>query len=108
MMIYAYISAIMDGVGGLALRLIGLHITPHFDKPFLSTSVKDFWGRRWNLVGGSSLRMLVRFKSYPLWTNDSTAHACRQSLRLPCHPCVGQDPSWNAWNIPAFLLRVSM
>ncbi len=60
MMIYAYVSAMMDGLGGLVLSLIGLHITPHFDKPFLSTSIREFWSQRWNLVGGGSLRMLVR------------------------------------------------
>ena len=59
-MIYAYMGAMMDSLGGLALGVIGLRIAPHFDQYYLSTSVRDFWTRRWNLVGGGSLKMLAR------------------------------------------------
>ena len=92
MMIYAYISAIMDGVGGLALRLIGLHTTPHFDKPFLSTSVRDFWSRRWNLVGGGSLKMLVRLRCHTCQPAAGTSVRRTAALPLWCGrpplPCM--------------------
>ncbi|KAL5548512.1 hypothetical protein UlMin_003743 [Ulmus minor] len=32
--------------------LLGFEIEPHFDEPYLSTSLQDLWGRRWNLISG--------------------------------------------------------
>ena len=42
-----------------ACRACNLQIDPHFDSPYLSTSLGDFWGRRWNLSAGNVLRFLV-------------------------------------------------
>ncbi|OVA06585.1 hypothetical protein BVC80_1287g27 [Macleaya cordata] len=39
--------------------LIGLDLEPQFDDPYLSTSLQDFWGRRWNLMVTSILRPTV-------------------------------------------------
>ncbi|KAG4920777.1 hypothetical protein JHK84_049622 [Glycine max] len=30
--------------------LFGLEIEPHFNEPYLSSSLQDFWGHRWNLM----------------------------------------------------------
>ncbi|CAL8472040.1 g11582 [Coccomyxa elongata] len=57
--LYAFLGLLMDGPASLASSLIGLKIAPHFDKPFLSSSVTDFWSRRWNLTAGNALRFLV-------------------------------------------------
>ncbi|KAK9905470.1 hypothetical protein WJX75_000391 [Coccomyxa subellipsoidea] len=56
---YAFLGLLMDGPATLASSLIGLKIAPHFDKPFLTSSVSDFWSRRWNLTAGNALRFLV-------------------------------------------------
>ncbi|KAK1406983.1 hypothetical protein QVD17_38593 [Tagetes erecta] len=32
---------------------------PHFNEPYMSTSLQDFWGRRWNLAASSILRASV-------------------------------------------------
>ena len=34
-------------------------LQPHFDSPYLATSLRDFWGRRWNLTAANTLRFLV-------------------------------------------------
>ncbi|OWM85844.1 probable long-chain-alcohol O-fatty-acyltransferase 5 [Punica granatum] len=39
--------------------LIGVELEPPSDEPYLSTSLQDFWGRRWNLVVTDSLRQTV-------------------------------------------------
>ncbi|MED6118600.1 hypothetical protein PIB30_004204 [Stylosanthes scabra] len=31
-------------------NLLGLHLEPQFDQPYLSTSLQDFWGKRWNIM----------------------------------------------------------
>ncbi|CAJ1962622.1 unnamed protein product [Sphenostylis stenocarpa] len=31
-------------------KLLGVELEPQFDKPYLSTSLQDFWGKRWNIV----------------------------------------------------------
>ncbi|XAR56750.1 Long-chain-alcohol O-fatty-acyltransferase [Bertholletia excelsa] len=38
---------------------LGLELEPQFHDPYLSTSLQDFWGRRWNLVVTSILRPTV-------------------------------------------------
>lgn len=40
-------------------RVFGFEVEPHFNEPFLGTSLQDFWGRRWNLVVSSILRPTV-------------------------------------------------
>ncbi|KAK7245943.1 hypothetical protein RIF29_40797 [Crotalaria pallida] len=31
-------------------KVIGIEIEPQFNEPYLSTSLQDFWGRRWNIM----------------------------------------------------------
>ncbi|CAN6200944.1 unnamed protein product [Urochloa humidicola] len=37
----------------------GVEMEPQFDKPYLSSSLTDFWGRRWNLMASAVLRPAV-------------------------------------------------
>ncbi|KAK1417225.1 hypothetical protein QVD17_26350 [Tagetes erecta] len=34
-------------------------LDPHFNEPYLATSIQDLWGRRWNLMSSSILRATV-------------------------------------------------
>ncbi|XP_010240864.1 PREDICTED: probable long-chain-alcohol O-fatty-acyltransferase 5 [Nelumbo nucifera] len=43
----------------LARALLGQELEPQSDEPYLSTSLQDFWGRRWNLMVTSILRPTV-------------------------------------------------
>ncbi|KAK9150070.1 hypothetical protein Syun_008379 [Stephania yunnanensis] len=58
---YVYISAevLMATVSVLAWALLGLELEPHFNKPYMATSLQDFWGRRWNLMASNALRSSV-------------------------------------------------
>ena len=49
----------MDGSGSLMAWLCGFELAPQFNQPYLSTSLSDFWGRRWNIVASSCLRFLI-------------------------------------------------
>lgn len=31
-------------------KLLGVHLEPHFNHPYRSTSLQDFWGNRWNIM----------------------------------------------------------
>ncbi|CAN1799448.1 Probable long-chain-alcohol O-fatty-acyltransferase 1 [Linum perenne] len=42
-----------------ARALFGFELEPQFDEPYLSTSLQDFWGRRWNLIVTNILRPTV-------------------------------------------------
>ncbi|PSR95543.1 Long-chain-alcohol O-fatty-acyltransferase 5 [Actinidia chinensis var. chinensis] len=47
-------------VCNLAARaLVGLELEPPSDEPYFSTSLQDFWGRRWNLMVTNTLRNTV-------------------------------------------------
>lgn len=39
--------------------MFGFEIEPQFNEPYLSTSLQDFWGRRWNLMVTGILRPTV-------------------------------------------------
>lgn len=68
--LYVYVSLEMTLVifAVIAQLLIGLSVDYPFDQPYLSTSLKDFWGRRWNRVVSNSLKTTV---FYPIFNRTS-------------------------------------
>ncbi|KAK9268121.1 hypothetical protein L1049_010561 [Liquidambar formosana] len=58
---YIYLSLDMGLAmfAALARAFLRLELEPQFDDPYLSTSLQDFWGRRWNLMVSSILRPTV-------------------------------------------------
>ncbi|KAK9150071.1 hypothetical protein Syun_008380 [Stephania yunnanensis] len=58
---YAYVTGelIMAMASALAWALLGLEPEPHFNKPYMATSLQDFWGKRWNLDMPNALRSVV-------------------------------------------------
>ncbi|XP_066347583.1 probable long-chain-alcohol O-fatty-acyltransferase 4 [Miscanthus floridulus] len=38
---------------------LGMEMEPQFDRPYLASSLRDFWGRRWNLMVSAILRPSV-------------------------------------------------
>ncbi|KAI9085356.1 hypothetical protein K1719_032733 [Acacia pycnantha] len=50
--IYMYIAleTILNFVSVLARMFLGVELEPTFDEPYMSTSLQDFWGRRWNTM----------------------------------------------------------
>ncbi|XP_065864712.1 probable long-chain-alcohol O-fatty-acyltransferase 5 [Euphorbia lathyris] len=44
-----------------ARAIFGFELEPQFNEPYLSTSLQDFWGRRWNLMVTSILRPTVYY-----------------------------------------------
>ncbi|KAL5827301.1 hypothetical protein ACOSQ3_019137 [Xanthoceras sorbifolium] len=57
--IYFILELILAVSAYLARAVLGLELEPQFDQPFLSTSLQDFWGKRWNLMVTSILRPTV-------------------------------------------------
>ena len=43
---------IMDGPAAALISLTGLRVSPHFDTPWMATSVVSFWNKRWDLAAG--------------------------------------------------------
>ncbi|KAK8614789.1 hypothetical protein V6N13_068580 [Hibiscus sabdariffa] len=57
--IYFFLEIVL-AVGAAVVRSIsGLELEPQFNEPFLSTSLQDFWGKRWNLMVTGILRPTV-------------------------------------------------
>ncbi|KAF8414189.1 hypothetical protein HHK36_002188 [Tetracentron sinense] len=57
--VYLFLDITLAMVAALARTLLGLELEPQFDEPYLSTSLQDFWGRRWNIMASSLLRPTV-------------------------------------------------
>lgn len=55
-------------VAALARATVGSKLEPQFDEPYLSTSLQDFWGRRWNIMVTSILRPTVYSPALRVWT----------------------------------------
>lgn len=48
--IYCGLEIILAIVRGLAKALVRIELEPQFNEPYLSTSLQEFWGRRWNII----------------------------------------------------------
>jgi len=57
--LYSFVGVLMDGPGSLATYFLGFNIIPTFDHPWMSSSLADFWGRRWNITTSHVLRAVV-------------------------------------------------
>ncbi|KAH7838852.1 hypothetical protein Vadar_031933 [Vaccinium darrowii] len=57
--IYLGLEILLGTAAAVAQALLGIELEPHFNAPYLSTSLQDFWGRRWNLVVAQTLRHTV-------------------------------------------------
>ncbi|EOY12188.1 Wax synthase, putative [Theobroma cacao] len=58
-MVYLLIDIIFGVSNGLVHATSGLELEPPSDEPYLSTSLQDFWGKRWNLMVTNLLRHTV-------------------------------------------------
>ncbi|GKV18724.1 hypothetical protein SLEP1_g29065 [Rubroshorea leprosula] len=57
--IYFALEIILAMVAAIARVVLGLELEQQFNEPYLSTSLQDFWGRRWNIMVSSILRLSV-------------------------------------------------
>lgn len=57
--IYIFLEIMMAVMAALARALLSLELEQQFDEPYLSTSLQDFWGRRWNIMVTGILRPSV-------------------------------------------------
>ena len=57
--IYFLLELILAVTAAMARAVLGLELEPQFNEPLLSTSLQDFWGRRWNLMVTGILRPTV-------------------------------------------------
>ncbi|KAL0431385.1 UNVERIFIED_CONTAM: Acyl-CoA--sterol O-acyltransferase 1 [Sesamum radiatum] len=57
--IYFGLEIILAIFGGLAKAVVGIELEPQFDEPYLSASLQEFWGRRWNIMVTRILRPTV-------------------------------------------------
>ncbi|KAJ0968742.1 hypothetical protein J5N97_021619 [Dioscorea zingiberensis] len=57
--IYLALDLVLSTARFLAGALLKLDLEPQFNAPYFSTSLRDFWGRRWNLMVTGILRPTV-------------------------------------------------
>ncbi|KAL4422737.1 hypothetical protein ABPG75_008934 [Micractinium tetrahymenae] len=92
--LYAILSFTMDGPAAGLSAAIGMAVAPHFDEPYLSTSLADFWSRRWDLAAGNALRMVVfepimEGRLVHVETSKQAAAEQRQAPSAPAHSAAG-------------------
>ncbi|XP_062225851.1 probable long-chain-alcohol O-fatty-acyltransferase 5 [Phragmites australis] len=57
--VYLMLELFLASAAALARALLGAELEPQFDRPYLASSLRDFWGRRWNLMVPAVLRPCV-------------------------------------------------
>ncbi|XP_059663268.1 acyl-CoA--sterol O-acyltransferase 1-like [Cornus florida] len=57
--IYFALEIMFAMFAALARTLLKSELEPQFDEPYLSSSLQDFWGRRWNMMVSRILRPTV-------------------------------------------------
>lgn len=57
--IYIALELILAATAAVVRAMSDLELEPQFNKPYLATSLQDFWGRRWNLMVTGILRPTV-------------------------------------------------
>lgn len=56
---YLALDIVLVFLATLANACLGVQLEPQFNKPYLSRSLQDFWGKRWNLIVTNILRPSV-------------------------------------------------
>ncbi|RCV38242.1 hypothetical protein SEVIR_8G133200v4 [Setaria viridis] len=56
--LYCFLDLILPCIAAAGSAL-GMELEPQFNKPYLASSLRDFWGRRWNLMASAILRPSV-------------------------------------------------
>lgn len=57
--IFLFLDVFTVSLAAVADACLGAELEPQFDRPYLSSSLEDFWGKRWNLVVSNILRPSV-------------------------------------------------
>ncbi|KAB2068900.1 hypothetical protein ES319_A08G061600v1 [Gossypium barbadense] len=57
--IYFFLEIFLAIGAAMVRSFYGVELEPQFNEPFLSTSLQDFWGKRWNLMVASIMRPTV-------------------------------------------------
>ncbi|XP_078167085.1 putative long-chain-alcohol O-fatty-acyltransferase 4 [Carex rostrata] len=57
--IYLSLEVMLATAAIMAGAILGMELEPHFNKPYFSSSLRDFWGHRWNLMVSAILRPSV-------------------------------------------------
>ncbi|CAL5410462.1 unnamed protein product [Camellia sinensis] len=57
--IYFMLELMLAAVAAVARATLNLELEPQFNDPYLSTSLQDFWGRRWNIMVSRTLHPTV-------------------------------------------------
>lgn len=70
--VYFALELVLASAAVAARALLGLDLEPQFDRPYLSASLRDFWGRRWNLSVPAVLRPCV-YKPVRAWLGSAPA-----------------------------------
>jgi len=57
--VYLSLELVLIFIGAMIRTVFGFEIEPQFNEPYLSSSLQDFWGHRWNLMVTHALRATV-------------------------------------------------
>ncbi|OEL24097.1 putative long-chain-alcohol O-fatty-acyltransferase 4 [Dichanthelium oligosanthes] len=57
--VYLMLELFLASPAAVARALLGTELEPEFDRPYLASSLRDFWSRQWNLMVPGVLRPCV-------------------------------------------------
>ena len=106
---YTGMEVVFALIAAAARRLLYIQLEPQFDEPYLSNSLQDFWGRRWNIsvnrilhptvydpVVKASSRVMGR-KWAPLPAVMATFAVSGLMHELVFYCFTREKPTWERW-----------
>ncbi|KAI8010224.1 putative long-chain-alcohol O-fatty-acyltransferase 1 [Camellia lanceoleosa] len=86
-MVFLMVDVLVALSNAAVRATVGLELEPPSDEPYLSTSLQDFWARRWNLMVTNTLR-----------------HTIYKPVRSACEPILGRECASLPAVLSAFLV----
>ncbi|KAF8027737.1 hypothetical protein BT93_E0604 [Corymbia citriodora subsp. variegata] len=77
--VYLALELTLASIKAIAQAGFGMELEPQFREPYLSSSLQDFWGKRWNLMVTNILRLTI----YEPVHNAASAVVGRKWAALP-------------------------
>ncbi|MCO5592161.1 hypothetical protein L7F22_046157 [Adiantum nelumboides] len=90
LLLYFGLEGAVGLISGFTSLLLGLELHPFFDKPFLASSLSEFWGRRWNCLSSYMLRETVYIPILHFLSSKTLGHGA--SLRLSSVEAATKSP----------------
>ena len=108
LMLYALLLTLCDGTRVLVRLIGGYDIISFMRSPFISSSLSEFWGKRWNLAVQDGLKRVIYKPTIVLYGKNiaiSATYACSTALHIVPAALSGASYNKLTWILLYFAVQ---